>query len=274
MKKTFFLAGILSVSVFLSLSLFRADGYSFGGCEEDCQKCHNLEVSEAKEILAKLKAPDAVVKDIRMSPIRGLWEVVIEDKGKPGIMYVGFSKKHIIGGSIYEVETALNKTQETLSVMKQAVERYVDVSKITLNDTLVMGDQNAGLKVVVFTDPDCPFCGKLHDELKKIVSERKDTAFFLKLMPLKFHPDAYWKSKSIMCGKSMQLLEDNFEKKPVPRPECETTVVDDNIKLGAELGITGTPTLVMPDGLVVVGAKDSKMITELILKHQPKKPAN
>ena len=151
-------------------------------------------------------------------------------------------------------------------------ERYVDVSKIPLAGSLVLGDGDAKYKVIVFTDPDCPYCGRLHAELKKIVAERKDMAFYLKLMPLKFHPDAYWKSQSIICamtkdsGLSLRMLEDNFEKKPVPKPDCQTKAVDETIKLGGELGITGTPTLIMPNGLVVVGAVDAKAIIELAMK--------
>ena len=49
-----------------------------------------------------------------MSPLKGLWEVTVDDKGKRGLMYVGFSKKYIVGGPIFEIETASNKSQESL----------------------------------------------------------------------------------------------------------------------------------------------------------------
>lgn len=269
MKRLFLLAALL---VALPVVLFSGEtAYTFGGCEDDCGKCHSLSKDEAQQILVKLKAVNAKAVDVKMSQIRGLWEVSVDDKGKKGILYVGFSKKHVMSGAIFEVETAANKTKETLGGMKQP-ERFVDVSKIPLADSLVVGDRDAKYKVIVFTDPDCPYCGKLHAELKKIVAERKDMAFYLKLMPLKFHPDAYWKSQSIICamkskdsGRSLQILEDNFEKKPVPKPDCETKVVDQTMKLGGELGITGTPTLIMPNGLVVVGAADAKAIIELVL---------
>lgn len=271
MKKLFLLIIFLSclllgANVYLSTD---SNVYAFGGCEENCQKCHSLDTKEAQQILTKLKAPDTKVLDIKMSPIKGLWEVSIENNDKRGIMYVGFSKKYVMGGQIFEVDTSLNKTQENLVKINEA-SRYVDYSKIPVDDALVIGSKGAKHKVIVFTDPDCPFCGKLHDELKKVISDNKDIIFYIKLMPLSFHPEAYWKSKSILCGKSIKLLEDNFEKKPIPRPDCETKEVDENIKLGAELGITGTPTLIMPDGLVVSGARDAKTIIELVLNPSKK----
>ncbi len=251
------------LSVLITVFFFNANAYSFGGCEENCQKCHTLDKKEVQQILAKFNAPDADVTDIKMSPVRGLWEVTVDEKGKKGVLYVGFSKKYIMPGPIFEVETAANKTQESLGGAAEPAERYVDVAKIPLGDALVMGDKDAPKKVIVFTDPDCPFCGKLHAELKKVLAERKDIVFYLKLMPLKFHPDAHWKAESIICSKSLDLLDKNFDKKPIPKPACETKVVDETIKVAEELGITGTPTLIMPDGLVVVGARDAKTIEDL-----------
>ena len=256
---------------FLFILLLPVTVLAFGGCEEDCMKCHSLSSEEAQQILGKLGAPQAKAMDIKISPVKGLWEVVIEDKGTRGIMYVGFSKRHVVAGPVFEVASGLNKTQESFERVNRDMVQYVDVSKIPLDAALVLGQKDAPLKVAVFTDPDCPFCAKAHEEMKKVVAERKDIAFFLKFMPLSFHPDAYWKSQSILCKSSLQMLEDNFAQKVVPKPDCaDTKEIDANIKLAAELGITGTPTMVLPDGLVVSGAKDAKSIIELVT-NPPKK---
>jgi thiol:disulfide interchange protein DsbC len=42
-----------------------------------------------------------------------------------------------------------NLTQERLTELNK-----VDVSQIPLDDALVMGDQNARIRVIVFSDPD------------------------------------------------------------------------------------------------------------------------
>jgi thiol:disulfide interchange protein DsbC len=100
--------------------------------------------------------------------------------------------------------------------------------------------------------------------MKKIINEKKDIAFHIKMFPLKSHPEAYEKSKSIVCEKSITLLEDAYEKKLLPKPKCETTAVDENIKLGQKLGITSAPTLILPDGRVIVGYIDDKTLIDLI----------
>lgn len=99
--------------------------------------------------------------------------------------------------------------------------------------------------------------------MKKIIAKRQDIAFYLKLYPLRTHPDAYWKAKSIVCSGSERLMEDNFEKKPIPKNECDTKEVDENIKFAESHGITGTPAMVMPDGSLREGTIEADRLIKL-----------
>jgi len=102
--------------------------------------------------------------------------------------------------------------------------------------------------------------------MKKVIEERKDIAFYIKMFPLRIHPEAYEKAKAIVCEKSLALLESAFEKKPLPKPKCETTVIDENIKLAEKLGISSVPSIILPNGRVVPGFKGAKALIELIGK--------
>ena len=86
------------------------------------------------------------------------------------------------------------------------------------------------------------------------------------MFPLPIHKEAAEKAKAIVCEKSLALLDAAFEKKPVAKPKCKTSAVDENIALGKKLGITGTPTLVMPDGRVASGFRDANALKALIDK--------
>ena len=100
--------------------------------------------------------------------------------------------------------------------------------------------------------------------MKKIIEERKDIAFYIKMSPLKSHPAAYEKAKAIVCEKSLILLEDAHEKKPLPKPSCETSAIDENMKLAEKLGLSSVPVLIFPDGRVMPGYKDAKALLSLI----------
>ena len=102
--------------------------------------------------------------------------------------------------------------------------------------------------------------------MKNVVRERKDIAFYIKMFPLKIHKNAYSKAKTIVCQKSLKLLEDAYAKKPLPAPSCKTSVLDENITLAKKLGITGDPAVVLPDGRVFVGFRSANALIALVDK--------
>lgn len=109
-----------------------------------------------------------------------------------------------------------------------------------------------------------------------MVVTRPDIAFYLKLTLLTMEPDLYEKSKSIVCSKSVKLLEDAFEKKPVPKTECVSPEVDENMKFMQEHGITGVPTLIFANGSINPGYMEAvpliKRIDETFAEAPGKKP--
>ncbi len=102
--------------------------------------------------------------------------------------------------------------------------------------------------------------------MKKVITERRDIAFYIILYPLPMHKDAYDKAKTILCEKSLDLLDAAFEKKPLPKPSCDTKAVDENIKLAEKLGISGTPAVIFPDGTLIPGAVEADAIIQQIDK--------
>lgn len=254
-KRIFML--LLLGAVLLLPSAFFA--FSPSGCEGDCLKCHTLTNQEVLTLLKEMKIPHTEILQIKLSPVKGIWEVSIDNQGRKGLFYVDFSKRYFLLGPIIEIKSGLNKTLEQMSKLRQ-----VDFSKIPLKTPLVLGNPLAPQKVAIFTDPECPYCGNLHREIDKIIKERKDIVFFIILFPLRSHKDAYWKSKSILCQKSIKMLEDAFARKQIPKIECDNREVDENIKLAESLGITSIPTLIFMDGRVVTGVLPAQQIIALL----------
>jgi len=212
-------------------------------------------------VILKDAIPEVKILNVGQAPVKGYWEVMIQSGDRKGLVYIDYSKKTFLSGAIIDLKEKKNLTKDRFDELNK-----VDVSKIPLEDALVMGDPKAKYRVIVFTDPDCPYCGKFHGEMKKVLEKRKDIVFLIKMFPLPMHPDAYWKAKSIVCKKSLKMLEDNFAKKQIEKAECATTAVDDNIKLAAQLGIGGTPASVLSDGKIASGALEADALIELITK--------
>ncbi len=115
---------------------------------QDCSKCHTLSNDEARELL-KGAIPDVRIIQVRLSPAQGLWEIYLESRGRKGLIYVDFAKKHFFAGSLISIGDRKNLTQERFVELNR-----VDVSQIPLNDALVLGDPKARVKIICFSDPD------------------------------------------------------------------------------------------------------------------------
>lgn len=239
---------LFAVAAFTPSLLFSFQGPP--GCGQDCSSCHSF----TKEDAGKLLKLD--VTSVSKAPVSGLWEVIGSQNGRNVRVYVDYGKKYAV---------LINNFIPISSIRKPPAMKKVDVKSIPLSDSMVVGDPSAKNKIIVFSDPDCPFCRKLHPELKDIVKKRKDIAFYIKLFPLvKLHPQSYEKSKAIMCKKSNKVLDDAFEGKDIPKADCDTKVPDENMKLAEKLGISGTPTIILPDGRVIPGYVDAPSILMLL----------
>jgi thiol:disulfide interchange protein DsbC len=235
MKRIMLFAGLVAILLPLSVPAFPGKDPKGG----DCTKCHKLEKKEAEEVVKKL-IPGGAVVGIKQAPVKSFWLIEVEQGGRRGAIYLDFSKKYV--GQIAAIDQ-IGKPQE----------RKVDFSKISLSDAVVLGAADAKRKVAVFTDPDCPYCRKLHEEMKKVVEKRPDIAFYLMLFPLEMHKDAYKKAQAILCDKSLALADDAFSGKAVPEPKCPPDLVEKIKAVGASLGINGTPAIIREDGTLMSG---------------------
>ncbi|UCG78085.1 MAG: thioredoxin fold domain-containing protein [Nitrospirota bacterium] len=101
------------------------------------------------------------------------------------------------------------------------------------------------------------------------MSKRNDIAFYLKMFPLtSIHPQAYDKAKAILCEESndngLKLLEDTYAKREIAKPACNSKIVDESIKLATDLGLTGTPAIILPDGRIKSGAMKAEELIKVI----------
>ena len=244
MAKRFFQILVLAAAVSFAWPAGNAEAFPApaAGAAGKCSDCHVLNKDEAAKIL-KTDMFKAQVREIRMSPVKGLWEIEVSQGDKVFVVYLDFAKKYLVEGRYTPVD----------QLGQSAPLKKVDLKKIPLDGAIVMGNAKAEKKIIVFDDPECPYCAKLHEEIKKMVAKRTDLAFYIKLYPLAMHPGAYEKSKAIVCQKSAKLLDDAFAGKKLAKAECDTQEIDNNIKLAEELGINGTPAMILPDGSLLPG---------------------
>jgi thiol:disulfide interchange protein DsbC len=235
------------------------------GCGGACNVCHTLTVKDAGELLKNI---GVTVKSVKEAPAKGLFELLVEKDNKQGIIFVDYGKKHLMQGMIVSLETMQPVSAHAQDLPQPKQVTSVDVSKIPVDKAVIMGNPKGSKKIYIFTDPDCPYCRKGHLELKKLATISPDVAIYIMLYPLAMHPGAYDKSRTILETKSLELMDKAFDGQEVPKPTKDSSkaAIDEIIKFANANGISGTPTMVMPDGKIEVGMRDAETLQKMLEK--------
>ncbi|RMF42990.1 MAG: DsbC family protein [Deltaproteobacteria bacterium] len=260
MRSLFILLVLLICSFPVSALAMGGDGCGAGSCKD----CHTLDVPEAAKILG-----DGVdkVHSVRFSEMPGVWRVEVEKEGNRFPLYIDFSKQYVVAGNIIRLKDRANVTIEEGRSTGDAGPRKVDLKQIPLEDAFYIGDPMAQYKAIVFTDPRCPYCARLHGELRKAVKMEPNVGFYIKLYPLKMHPDAYPLSKTLICRGDAGLLDRVYEGESIEPADCDkASAIDANLELVKKLGINSTPTIILPDGTVRPGARPADQVIDMVVK--------
>lgn len=233
------------------------------GCSGECTSCHTLTNQEASTLIKKLGVN---VNSVRHSPARGLFELLVEKDGQKGILYMDYGKKHLIQGAVVNLEKMEQVIAHKNELPQPKQVTSVDVKTIPVSSAITIGNPKGTKKLYIFTDPDCPYCRKGHEELKKLAKIAPDVAIHIMLFPLPMHPGAYEKSRTILETMSHELLDKAFEGKDIPKPAKESSknAIDEIVKFANANGISGTPTMVMPDGTIQVGMRDAETMKNML----------
>jgi thiol:disulfide interchange protein DsbC len=250
----------LGIFILFILALVNSSAMAFNSAGKGsdagaCADCHSLSVSEANEVLKNINGK---VVSAEFAEVAGLWKLGVQVQDKILPAYVDFSKSYLISGNVIRLSDGKNLTEESYRKSNP-----VDVSSIPVDDALLLGNPDAENKIIVFTDPHCPYCKKLHAVLKDAVEKRSDLLFQIKLFPIK--KSSLEVAGTIVCSKSMEQLEAAYERKTLPKAECNAEEVFGQTRAIAQsLGIRSTPTLILPNGKIAPGYRDLESLLQMI----------
>ncbi len=200
------------------------------------------------------KFPGAAIASITKTPYSGLYEVLIDGQ----IVYTDENANYLFVGSVVDVKTRQNLTNERLEKLNA-----VKFDSLPFADAIKTVKGNGKRKLAIFSDPDCPYCRKLEQELTKV----SNVTIYTFLYPIvSLHPDANANAKAIWCAPDRNKAWDDAMLRgvmPKNSGNCKNPV-ESNIALGNKYRVTGTPTLIFENGQRVPGMVPADKVNELL----------
>ena len=187
----------------------------------------------------------AEAKAVSDSPIAGLKQAIVNGE----VYYFSPDGSFVIRGDLLEVASKKNRTDEVRQTLRQELLKELDPA-----EAIVFAPKNPKHVVNVFTDLDCGYCRKLHEQ----VAQYNAQGFEVRYYPWPRSGtagDTFERTRAVWCNKDpKKALTDAKQGLPVQpaSAQCADPVAK-YYAIGQRLGIQGTPALFAPNGAQLGG---------------------
>lgn len=196
--------------------------------------------------------PNVKIDDLKATEMQGLYSGTLDNQ----IVYVNEQAEHIFVGSMIRLKDQRNLTKDLAMQQQQPL---IDIQKLPLNDAIKTVKGTGKRQLVVFSDPNCPYCKTLDANLAQL----NDVTIYTFLYPIK--TQSIIPSKQVWCSPNKAYAWQNLIAKgvqPTAAATCETPI-ERNLLLGKQLGLTGTPVIIFSNGQKAMGAYSSVEINKI-----------
>ena len=252
---------ILSISILIASSLYASNDESIVDFEKKrISQNPNVEVKSIK------------INTKKELPLNGWYGYILDVEANVQGKYINAKDILFSDGKYISLELIDSETGKSLKdlVTPNLTDNFHDKSK------LIAGNHNAKDKIVIFSDPLCPFCKDYVPDVIKYVNKNKDSiALYYYNFPLSIHPAATPLSKLIEVAKhkgvkdvELRAYEIDWEpyfdvkttdekkileafnkefKTNIKLEEISTNeikaLIEKDITMGEEVMVAGTPTI-------------------------------
>jgi thiol:disulfide interchange protein DsbC len=196
---------------------------------------------------------------IETTPVAGIYEVAIG----PHIVYISADGRYMFQGELIDVMMRSSLTEPR---RRLAVKKVIDA--ISEKDMIIFEPKETRHTITVFTDIDCGYCRKLHNEMQDFL----DAGIRVRYM---FYPRAgvgsasYKKAVAVWCADDRRAaLTAAKNDKPIEMKSCDNPIAE-HMELVDKLGARGTPFIVMETGQTQPGYLPARQMARLLDQPSP-----
>ena len=195
-------------------------------------------------------------EEIFESPIDGWYTI---RKGAI-VAYISGDGRYLLQGDMIDLENNSNLTEQSRNDA-----RVVMMSAVPNDELIVFSPAEVQHTVSIFTDIDCTFCRRLHSQISSYMEQGIEIRYFL--YPRNGPTSPSWaKAESVWCAddRNEALTLAKLEKE-YPTHDCDASIVSNHYLIGQDVGLRGTPAIVLHDGTLFSGYLPADQLKQAIV---------
>lgn len=197
----------------------------------------------AVEKKVRTLVPNAKTIAISETPIESILQVQINND----IIYVSADGEYLLQGQIMEIDTRTNITDQAKSGIRLGL-----LADLNRDQQISFSPEQPKYDLLVFTDIDCGYCRKLHNQMTEY-NEEGIAIHYMAFPRAGIGSASYDKFVSVWCADDQQAALTLAKNGGDPDPQECSNPIAEQYDLGRDVGVTGTPALITTDGTLIPG---------------------
>jgi thiol:disulfide interchange protein DsbC len=217
--------------------------------------------AELEKVRAKVSGTFEEIEPehVRPSPVDGWYTI---RKGAI-IAYISSDGRYLLQGDLIDLDEEVN-----LSEQDRNEARLEMLAAIPEKNMIVFSPEAPKFSVTVFTDIDCTYCRRFHSQIKDYLAQGIEVRYLL--YPRNGPAAESWaKAEKVWCADdrnealTLAKLDREFE-----THSCDASIVHKHYAIGQDVGLRGTPAIILEDGTLVSGYLPPLELTEALASVQ------
>ena len=211
-----------------------------------------------EEQLSKVIPIELNIDSIKESQLPNFYEVILSDGS---FFYVEKGGQYLVLGDIFKIK---NEELVNLSREKNYSKAKDMLQKIDEKSLIKFSPKEIKYKVYVFTDVDCGFCRKFHNQISSYLDQGIQVNY-LAFPRSGIDSDTYKKMSIAWCSLNRQEVLTGLKKdKDFEQIDCEDNPIKTHFELAKSIDIQGTPTIISQSGFTIPGYIEAKELLEYL----------
>lgn len=182
--------------------------------------------------------------DVKASPVEGWYTI---QKGSV-VAYISGDGRYLLQGDMIDLDQQVNLTEVARTDARRDL-----MAAITDDQFITFSPAEVKYSVSIFTDTECTYCRRLHSQIEDYMAQGIEVRYLL--YPRNGPASRAWNTaEDVWCATDRQnaLTMAKLDRK-FDTATCDSSAVQRHYVIGRDVGLSGTPAIVLDDGTLIAG---------------------